>query len=362
MVNWSMADGVENSGLLIRLEGEFHMLGKKEERFDWESLDAESIRSLIDEYGVVEMDGYGQPVAELLEGNARTIVVRCVFDDPWLASEYLTCLEKADSVMEGAAIAAAALREHPASFPRIILALSAPDARLGKQLQEAAERAGIKDLETVYVGNRYPQHNSRELGLAVRAWAGKNYLEMNELLPLGASTLAAIRDAVVLHKPILERYVAVGGSSVESPAVMKLRIGSRIRDVFAECGGFSSRPVNIAVGSPLHGRKVSNLDEPVTKTTYALFAMHEGESDQKKQNKRLSGSACISCGECRTVCPVGLDPEFLYKEALKKEANEISESSGAGCHGCACCDLVCPARLPLSRSIVHAFGGDVYVQ
>jgi electron transport complex protein RnfC len=47
---------------------------------------------------------------------------------------------------------------------------------------------------------------------------------------------------------------------------------------------------------------------------------------------------------------VGLDPEYLYKNALQDKGGEENFS----CHGCGCCDLVCPSRLPLSRSIVEA--------
>ena len=129
---------------------------------------------------------------------------------------------------------------------------------------------------------------------------------------------------------------------------MKVRIGTRIGEVFAECDGFIDKPKRIATGSPLMGRPVFDLDEPVIKTCYAVFAILGGSAGSS-----VSGTwrNCIGCGECREVCPVGLDPEDLYKKinAAKDRPERASE-----CHGCGCCEVVCPSRLPLSTAITAA--------
>jgi electron transport complex protein RnfC len=155
----------------------------------------------------------------------------------------------------------------------------------------------------------------------------------------------------------MERYITVGGSAVKNPQIMKVRIGKRIGDIFAECGGFKASPKKIAVGSPLSGQPLSDLDEPVTKISYAVFAILEGFHMENR-------NSCINCGECRNVCPVGLDPEELYKKALVSGRNSANTASFAGglsgpdmsieCHACGCCEIVCPSRLPLS-SLISSF-------
>jgi electron transport complex protein RnfC len=125
---------------------------------------------------------------------------------------------------------------------------------------------------------------------------------------------------------------------------MRVRIGKRIGDLFEECGGFVDIPHSIATGSPLSGKLVMNLDEPVTKTTHAVFAMMKAQSgDDKKQD-------CISCGGCRSVCPVGHDPEELYKRIMILHSGRAPGADE--CHGCGCCEVVCPSRLPLSDVIL----------
>jgi electron transport complex protein RnfC len=185
----------------------------------------------------------------------------------------------------------------------------------------------------------------------------KEEVELGSPLILGPATLAAVHDAVKLKKPILDRYVAVGGSAVKNPQVMRVRIGTRIGDVFAECGGFIDKPRRIATGSPLQGRAVVDLDEPVVKTSTGVFAILRAQMGGTKKR------SCIGCGECRTVCPVGLDPEALYKGCNVEENREVSLKRAGECHGCGCCEVVCPSRLPLSTAIRNASPqGAVYDQ
>jgi electron transport complex protein RnfC len=169
--------------------------------------------------------------------------------------------------------------------------------------------------------------------------------------------------------------------------VVKARIGSRIGQLFAECGGFHSFPKRIAVGSPLLGRSIFSLDEPVNAYTNAVFAISEEASifnpspqvldlrskfrhikeeekektKSEKAQKYAQSEQCIGCGECRKVCPVGLDPEKLYKLLAggnktknTDKANEKALALASRCHGCGCCVVVCPSSLPLSHIISNS--------
>ncbi|MDR3341730.1 MAG: SLBB domain-containing protein [Treponema sp.] len=346
MVSWEMAGGTTNDALVIRMEGSFEKLGKREERYPWEALAPRDLQWLIAEYGIVEMEGEGCPLADVLaslgsvQEDSITLVVRCVFDDPWLVADYVVCQERLKAVVEGSIIMSRA-----SGVSRIVYAVSHKERNLGELLLAESKSWDIP-ASLVLVGSRYPQRNRRELELVLREYEKKEGLALGALLIQGPATLAAIYDAIRLKKPILDRYIAVGGSAVKTPQVMKVRIGTRIGDIFAECGGLVKEPQRIAFGSPLLGRTVVDLDEPVIKTSYAVIALLKGQ---------IGGTvtrSCISCGECRTVCPVGLDPEAVFKQINGPEqavADRVAE-----CHGCGCCEVVCPSRLPLSTTIVQA--------
>ncbi len=343
-VGWKMSDGRINDALLIRLEGSFEKLGKMLETFSWDNLPDYEIRRILFNYGIVEMEGSGRPINDMIHElqNAKTpvsLVVRCVFDDPWLIADRVLCHERMAEVAEGAVIAAKA-----AGAAQIIFAVSHGEEKLGSAFLSETEQYGIP-ANMIAVGNKYPQRNQRELELALRDYEKKENIQIGTIFPLIPATLAAIHDAVKYRKPIMERYVAVGGSAVKHPQVMRIRIGTRIGEVFAECGGFIDEPKRIASGSPIMGNEVLDLDEPVTKTTYAFFAFLE------KQGRISKIRNCIGCGECRSVCPVGIDPEELYKIGGSGKIDDETILKATECHGCGCCDINCPSSIPLSISI-----------
>jgi electron transport complex protein RnfC len=347
VVSWKMLEGYTNDALVICLEGSFDKLGRREEIFPWRGLRAVELQALIAEHGVVVMESSGLPASDLiasfqaLEGR-KTLVVRCVFDDPWLAADYVLCKERLQAVVEGSVMAARASQSE-----RIVYAVSHRERDLGDSFLAEASAYDIP-VSLALVGSRYPQRNRRELELVLRAYAKAESLDVGNLLFLGPATLAAIHDAIKLKRPILDRYVAVGGSAVRTPQVMKVRIGTRIGDLFEECGGFRGAPKRIATGSPILGRLALDLDEPVIKTSYAVFALLRGQIGGGRSRN------CIGCGECRVVCPVGLDPEELYKTAgISGDSDASGSILAKQCHSCGCCDVVCPSRLPLSAVIAN---------
>jgi electron transport complex protein RnfC len=345
-ISWKDRYGMDNDAIVIRMEGAFEKLGKKEDIFQWKALSGYNLQRIISDFGIVEMENSGRSLSAIIstarsENEKITLVVRCVFDDPWLAADYALCNERLQAVVEGAAIVAKACFK----VTQVIFAVSYHEKELGERLMQEAENWDIQSFLAL-TGCRYPQRNNRELELALRIFERKEKYSFGSFLILSPSVLAAVHDAVKHKRPILDRYVAVGGSAVRHPQIMKVRIGTRIGELIEQCGGFIEAPYRIATGSPLSGREVTYLDEPVRKNCYAIAAMSKSQAASGEQQN------CINCGECRTVCPMGLDPQYIYKRI---KTLGIQNVRSVGCHGCGCCRVVCPSALLLSETILEGY-------
>ena len=342
-VSWKGKDDVDNDAFVIKMEGTFEKLGKKEEVYLWNSINGYDLQRIVSDYGIVEMENFEMPLSDLISAGRKeekiALIVRCVFDDPWFVADYALCRDRMNAVIEGAGIVAKACLK----VSQIIFAVSHREKELGQQLLSGAEKLEVPSA-LVLTGSRYPQRNTRELELALRIYEKKEGTNLGKLLILGPAVLAAAYDAVVYKKPVLDRYVAVGGSAVKKPQIMKVRIGTRIGEVIQQCGGFINKPERIITGSPLYGKEVRYLDEPVGKACYAIVAMTNSQAAIHVQQN------CINCGECRAVCPVGLDPQNIYKQLKMLETKKTWTTN---CHGCGCCKLVCPSALPLYETILE---------
>jgi len=361
VARWEDGEGRVCEGLLVRMEGSFDRLGAPEEdRFPdhmWNLMDYGELAEALEDCGIVDMEGSGGPLEPVLAAFRRhrgpkTLVARCVFDDPWLAADRVLCLERADAVVEGAFMTAAACGGGTCANGEgaaangggagVLFAVTANDRKIGEALLAASAAQGLS-ARAIYTGCRYPQRNAREMGLALREHAKRTKTDPGLVLALGPATLAAVRDAVRYRRPILERYVAVGGSAVREPKIVRSRIGKRIGELFDECGGLVEGPLRVVSGSPFFGERVRHLDEPVTRTCHAVAAVLRTRSGGGPER------GCISCGECRRVCPVALDPEEMYKRirAFAGVGPSAHHPGFRECHGCGCCEIVCPSRLPL---------------
>ncbi|WP_461256221.1 hypothetical protein [Treponema sp. R80B11-R83G3] len=92
-VSWEDRNNVVNDAFVIKMEGAFERLGRKDEILIWNSLNGYDIQRIISDYGIVEMYDDERPLSDIISAARKkdklTLVIRCVFDDPLLAADYV---------------------------------------------------------------------------------------------------------------------------------------------------------------------------------------------------------------------------------------------------------------------------------
>ena len=93
------------------------------------------------------------------------------------------------------------------------------------------------------------------------------------------------------------------------------------------------------------GIAVYSLDAPILKNNNAITAFN------KKDSKNPKTTACIHCGRCVSICPMGLNPT-VYAKAMglsnsADRAERLDEAKVNLCIECGSCSFVCPANRPL---------------
>ena len=337
--------GVRTKAVVIELSGEFDVLGRDRSRSNWQAQSAEELLALIQEKGIVGMGGATFPTHvkySLPKGvSCSTLIMNGTECEPYLSADHRLMVSRPDDILEGLAIAERILE---ADEVVVGIEINKPDAIAA--MRQAVKRSG-RDYRIMPLLVKYPQGDEKQL---VKAATGKEIPSGGLPMDVGAvvsntGTLAAIFDAVVYHKPLVERVLTVTGGAVKKPANVKARVGTRIGELIEECGGFAQMPYKVVSGGPMMGFTVYDLDTPITKGTSGILALTAAEVNDAEQ------TPCIQCGRCVRACPIGLEPTILYKLIDNFDYEAAVAQGLMDCRECGCCGYSCPARIPLVQGL-----------
>ena len=154
------------------------------------------------------------------------------------------------------------------------------------------------------------------------------------------ATTYAIYEAVTFHKPLIERCITLSGEALNEPKNLWIPIGVKFSELIAYCGGVKDDLSEIVAGGPMMGFDISDMDTPAVKGSGGLLALPMLDDD--------ISFACVSCGKCVAACPMGLQPNKMFRN-IKFGHYEVAmnEYSLMDCKECGCCAYTCPSHLPL---------------
>ncbi|MEW6665160.1 MAG: electron transport complex subunit RsxC [Thermodesulfobacteriota bacterium] len=315
---------------------------------EWQGLPAKELLGRVKKAGIVGIGGAGFPTHVKLgpppEAKVDTLIVNGAECEPYLTTDHRLMVEHPAEIVEGARIVLSILGIREC---RIGVEANKPDAveSLRKALNDNPNDRYRIRVDTLKV--KYPQGSEKQLIQSVtgRCVPGFGLPFDVGVVVQNVGTIKAIYDAVVLEKPLFEKVVTFSGRGIKRPANLRLRIGTRLKDIVEYLGGTTPGLSRIVMGGPMMGFAVSTLDMPVTKTTSGVLFLTEEEIDTQPHGQ------CIRCGWCLDACPMGLSPNEIgvYVEAGRPE--ETSPFGVFECFECGCCAYVCPAKRPLVQFI-----------
>ena len=308
-----------------------------------EGLDAEKIKSIIRDAGLVGMGGASFPTHVKLsppkDKPVDVLIINGAECEPYLASDHRLMLEKTPQILEGASYLAQAL-----GVKNVIVAIekNKPDAIEAMRREAGAWGYTVARLDVVY-----PQGAERQLIYVLTGRvvpAGGLPMDVGVLVQ-NVGTAYALWDAVRRSRPLVERVVCVTGRGVIEPKNVLARIGTTFGDLIEFCGGRKQDAGKVIGGGPMMGVAQYSLDAPVTKGTSGIVVLKQGEVAQ------FVGDACIRCGRCVRACPMRLNPSVLSIFAERLRFEDAGEHHVLDCIECGCCAYLCPSRRPM----VHHF-------
>ncbi|MGD1819565.1 MAG: electron transport complex subunit RsxC [Pleomorphochaeta sp.] len=314
------------------------------DRVDYESKTDEELLATIKDLGIVGLGGATFPshVKFMIPKGkfVEYLVVNGVECEPYLTSDYRTMLERGEEALEGIMIA-----KRVTKAKNVIIGIEQNKMDAVENLRAIIKKNNYP-ITVQPLKMKYPQGDEKQLLKATinrEIPSGKLPLDIGAVVA-NIGTCYSIYEACALNKPLIDRVVCVTGECVKEPKNLIVPIGTPISELIDYCGGLKEDPDKIVSGGPMMGFAFASLDLPVLKGTSGVICIKEGNAARE--------TACISCGKCVDVCPIGLMPTMLYRNI--KNGNyqvALDKYSLMDCKECGCCAYTCPAHIPL----VHAF-------
>ena len=299
----------------------------------------EEILHAIREAGVVGMGGAAFPgsfKAISAMGNVDTLIANACECEPYITADDVMLRTNLEQVLEGMMI----LRDilHP---QHVVLAVEDNKAEAIEKIR--AVEKDYPHIELRILPTRYPQGSEKQL---IQAVTGREVAPGK--LPVSAgcavfnvSTFAAIYRAVKLGIPLTQRIVTISGEAIAEPQNFIVRIGTPFRDLIEAAGGMHDITERVISGGPMMGKAQGDLDVPVVKATNAILCL------LKDKNGAAENPVCLRCGKCVGVCPMRLQPLYMYRYVNAGRMDELERLHITDCMECGSCAFTCPGKLPL---------------
>lgn len=86
-----------------------------------------------------------------------------------------------------------------------------------------------------------------------------------------------------------------------------------------------------------------------------MARVNHGFTAQVKKSEAFNAAACMNCGVCSAVCPMGIEllPRKLFRYVLLGLENRVRENSEAiySCLLCKMCEANCPAGVHIAENV-----------
>ncbi len=340
--NITDAAGLSKPAITIQVEGDEWIddIDRSEKILNSNNLTKEEIIKAITAAGIVGMGGATFPTQVKLTpppgSKAEFLIINGVECEPYLTSDHRVMLEKAEEVLIGVQLLMKAI-----GVQRAIIGIenNKPDA-IEHLKQLASKTIGI---EICPLKLKYPQGGEKQL---IQATTGRSVPSGGLPIAVGAvvqniGTALAVYEAVIKHKPLIERVVTVTGKSMACPGNYLCRLGTPISKLIEAAGGLPENTAKVIGGGPMMGRTIVNIDSPIMKGTSGILIISNKEAARKPVRE------CIRCGKCVSACPMGLEPYLLAKLSMFNLLERMEEEKVMDCIECGSCSFTCPSTRPL---------------
>ena len=303
------------------------------------------IRAKIHQAGIVGLGGAGFPTAVKLKPESScevdTLVINGAECEPYITCDDRLMQQYPEQILLGIQVLLRAL-----TIKKCVIGIEEDMPEAIDSMQKEIDRQGIDYIQVNVVPALYPAGGERQLIylLTGRETPSNGFPVDVGVICQNIGTVMAVYQSIFQGQALTERVVTLTGLGLKTPQNMWVRIGTPIKDLVRQCGGYNGSIERLIMGGLMMGFVLPDDSVGITKATNCILVATPREVAKTRDMEVLP---CIRCGECATVCPVNLLPQQLYWYSQGGDHDKSQSFGLFDCIECGCCDVVCPSHIPL---------------
>ncbi|MCH5210729.1 MAG: hypothetical protein J1F01_07175 [Oscillospiraceae bacterium] len=135
------------------------------------------------------------------------------------------------------------------------------------------------DISLYCLKARFPQSHD---DILIKTLTGKSYVKA---IVFSSETLCNIADAIREGKPVTNKIVTVSGDDILAPDNFRVLLGAPVSSLLEHAGYSEARL--IFTGGITTGKRITDLDTPVTACTNSLIAFNDGKNIPRYRKKYM---------------------------------------------------------------------------
>ena len=316
---------------------------------DFRTMDQATIQEKIRLAGIVGLGGATFPSHVKIPAPGAKVdklIINAAECEPYITCDDMLMRDRPLDIISGIKVMLHALQAK-----ECLIGVEDNKPEAAQTLEKAIQKDGATNIKVVVTPTVYPTGGEKQL---IKILTGKEVPSGGLPLNIGmvvhnVGTAAAIHEAIILGKPIISRLVTVSGSGINEPCNIEVLIGTQIKEIVEQCGGYTDDFEYLIAGGPMMGGALMNDEVPLVKRINAILCGAKGEFAGPQDSM-----PCVRCGSCANACPTVLLPQQLYWYARSGEFDKCVDHSLFDCIECGCCSFVCPSKIPLVQCFTFA--------
>ncbi len=305
---------------------------------DYRQLSRQQLIELTKKSGLVGMSGAGFATYGKYLSPCDTLIINGCECESYLISDYVNVINNCQDMLDGIL-----MMEKMAQTDNtyIVLKKSAAEEIL-KVSQMIESDSKYQHIHLYLIDDFYPCGWEKVLTEKITGRTYNLYTTECQVIVNNISTAISLKQVFSQNMPVIDKLITVAGNGINNSAVVKARIGYRVKEILAEVGTRMSEST-IYCGGTMMGSVMEDDNFYICSPYNGLIVMQPQHYIEKECDAQ--------CHECVDRCCCNLQVKDLLNACRHNDMEEAKKLGIVDCCECNICSYVCTSHIDVRQYI-----------